>query len=170
MIGLQRIEVAGQMFVLVPAGEYDRLCSRAGEVVPLNDDDLPPLPKPDKQGNFPAVEYARISLARDIIRDRRAAGLTQQQLAELVGSRQETISRIETGTYTASVKMIDKIDAALAQGSWLDGRKLDDECGFSERATWIEKPATIRKSKRVYVEREELYFSISGMRWSNSPQ
>lgn len=113
MIGLQRIDVAGQRFVLLPEREYERLCSRASETVPLTDDDLPPLPKPDKHGNFPAVEYARISLARDIIRDRRAAGLTQEELAKLAGTRQETISRIESGKYTASTKMIDRIDRAL---------------------------------------------------------
>ena len=113
MIGLQRIEVAGQWFVLLPEGEFDRLCSRAGEAVPLADENLPPLPKPDKQGNFPALEYARISLARDIIRDRRAAGLTQKELADLVGTRQETISRIESGKQTASVKLVDKIDRVL---------------------------------------------------------
>jgi DNA-binding XRE family transcriptional regulator len=115
MIGLQRIEVAGQRFVLLPESEYDRLCSKAAETVPLDDSDLPALPKPDKNGNFPAVEYARISLARDIIRDRRAAGLTQQELAKLAGTRQETISRIETGRYTASVKLIDKIDHVLGK-------------------------------------------------------
>src|SRR5436853_4450710 len=113
MIRLQRIEVAGRRFVLLPEGEYDRLCSKASETVPLIDDDLPPLPKPDKQGNFPAIEYARISLARDIVRDRRAAGLTQQELARLAGTRQETISRIESGRYTASVKLVDKIDRVL---------------------------------------------------------
>jgi DNA-binding XRE family transcriptional regulator len=113
MVGLQRLEVAGQRFVLLPEGEYERLCSRASETVPLTDEDLPPLPKPDKHGNFPAVEYARVSLARDIIRDRRAAGLTQQELAELAGTRQETISRIESGKYTASVKLVDRIDRAL---------------------------------------------------------
>lgn len=113
MIGLQRIEVAGQRFVLVPEGEFERLCGRASETVPLDDSNLPPLPKPDKNGNFPAVEYARVSLARDIIRDRRAAGLTQQELATLAGTRQETISRIESGRQTASVKLIDRIDAAL---------------------------------------------------------
>ena len=74
---------------------------------------LTPLPKPDKQGNFPALEYARISLARDIIRDRRAAWLTQKELADLVGTRQETISRIESGKQTASVKLVDKIDRVL---------------------------------------------------------
>lgn len=113
MIGLQQIEVSGQTFVLVPIAEYDRLRSRAGESVPLTDEGLPPLPQPDADGNFPAVEYARISLARDIIRDRRAAGLTQQELADLIGTRQETISRIESGKQNASVKLVDKIDRAL---------------------------------------------------------
>ena len=113
MIALQRIEVAGQRFVLLPEAEYERLCSRARETVPVTDDDLPALPKPDRQGRFPAVEYARVSLARDIIRDRRAAGLTQQELATLAGTRQETISRIESGNYTASHKTIDRIDRAL---------------------------------------------------------
>lgn len=122
MIGLQRIEVAGQRFVLLPEGEYERLCSRASETVPLTDDDLPPLPKPDKRGNFPAVEYARISLARDIIRDRRAAGLTQQELATLAGTRQETISRIEGGKYPASVKLVDRIDRALKKALAKKGR------------------------------------------------
>lgn len=74
---------------------------------------LPPLPKPDKHGKFPALEYARLSLARDIIRDRRAARLTQRELADLVGTRQETISRIESGKQTASVKLVDKIDRVL---------------------------------------------------------
>lgn len=115
MIGLQRIELAGQRFVLLPEAEYDRLCSKASETVPLSDDDLPALPKPDKHGRFPALEYARVSLARDIIRDRRAAGLTQQELAERAGTRQETISRIESGNYTASAKMIDRIDRVLQQ-------------------------------------------------------
>jgi DNA-binding XRE family transcriptional regulator len=113
MIGMQRIEVAGRRFVLVEEAEYERLCARAGGTVPLSDEGLPPLPKPDKHGRFPAVQYARISLARDIIRDRRRAGLTQQKLAGLVGARQETISRIENGKHTASPRLVDKIDRTL---------------------------------------------------------
>lgn len=113
MIALQRIEVAGHRFVLLPEAEYDRLCARAGESVSVTDDELPPLPKPDKHGRFPAVEYARVSLARDIIRDRRAAGLTQAELAAIAQTRQETISRIESGKYTASHRLIDRIDRAL---------------------------------------------------------
>ncbi len=110
---IQRIEVAGQRFVLVEEAEYERLCAKASETVPLDDEGLPPLPKPDKQGRFPALEYARVSLARDVIRDRRVAGLTQQQLAELAGTRQETISRIGSGTYTASHKLVERIDRAI---------------------------------------------------------
>jgi DNA-binding XRE family transcriptional regulator len=113
MIAMQRIEVAGQHFVLIEESEYERLCTRAGETVAVSDDGLPPLPQPDAHGRFPAVEYMRISLARDVIRDRRAAGLTQQELADLARTRQETISRIESGRYTPSVKLIDRIEAAL---------------------------------------------------------
>lgn len=108
MIGLQRIEVEGKLFVLLPETEYDRLCRSAGEAA-VEDDRLPPLPKPDKNGRFPALQYARISLARDLIRDRKGAGLSQQRLAELAGVRQETLSRIETGRHTASQRTIDKI-------------------------------------------------------------
>ena len=81
--------------------------------MPLGNHVLPPLPKPDKHGRFPALEYARVSLARDVIRDRRMAGLTQEQLARLARTRQETISRIESGNYTASHKLIDRIDRVL---------------------------------------------------------
>jgi DNA-binding XRE family transcriptional regulator len=113
MIAAQRIEVAGVNFVLIPESDYQRLCRQAGEQLTPPDVDLPALPAADSKGRFPAVEYARISLARDIIRDRRAAGLTQKELAEFAGTRQETISRIESGNYTASVKLIDKIDRVL---------------------------------------------------------
>jgi hypothetical protein len=44
--------------------------------------DGPTLPKADAQGNYPAVAYARVSLARKIIKARRQAGLTQAELAE----------------------------------------------------------------------------------------
>ena len=109
MIGLQRIEVEGKRFVLLPESEYDRLCRGAGEATALEDAELPALPKPDKQGRFPALEYARISLASDLIRDRKGAGLSQQRLADLAGIRQETLSRIETGRHTASPRTVEKI-------------------------------------------------------------
>jgi DNA-binding XRE family transcriptional regulator len=108
MIGLQRIEVEGKRFVLLPETEYDRLCRSAHEAA-VEDERLPPLPKPDRHGRFPALQYARISLARDLIRDRKGVGLSQQELADLAGIRQETLSRIETGRHTPSQKTIEKI-------------------------------------------------------------
>lgn len=91
--------------------EYERLCREAGEAA--DDGDLPELPKPDKNGNFPALEYSRIAIARSLIRDRKGAGLSQQRLAELAGVRQETVSRLESGKHSASVSSIEKIDAAI---------------------------------------------------------
>lgn len=74
---------------------------------------MPLLPKPHRKGRFPALEYTLVSLARDVIRDRRAAGLTQQQLADRAGVRQETISRVESGKHLAAARTIDKIERAL---------------------------------------------------------
>ena len=115
-MGLQRIEVAGKRFVLLEESVYERLCRDAGQAIG-DDDVLPALPSPDANGRFPAVEYTRISLARNLIRDRKSAGLSQEQLAELAGVRQETISRLETGKHSASPRTIEKLDKAIATES-----------------------------------------------------
>lgn len=112
MLGLQRIELDGKRYVVLPEAEYERLCTVAGETI-RDDDQLPPLPDADAQGRFPAVDYGRAILARNLIRDRRAANLTQQRLAELSGVRQETISRIESGKHTASARTIEKLDRVI---------------------------------------------------------
>jgi DNA-binding XRE family transcriptional regulator len=76
-------------------------------------ENLPPLPNPDKHGRFPALAYARASLARDLVRDRKGVGLSQQRLADLAGIRQETLSRIESGKHTATPATVDKIMRAI---------------------------------------------------------
>jgi transcriptional regulator with XRE-family HTH domain len=83
--------------------------------MPRSHVDLPPLQKPDAHGNRPAVEFARVSLARKIIRDRVAVGLSQRQLALRAGVRVETLCRIETGKHTPSIASIDRIDRVLRQ-------------------------------------------------------
>jgi DNA-binding XRE family transcriptional regulator len=113
MLSLQYIELEGKRFVVLPELEYDRLCREAGETPTLSDEDLPPLPGPDKSGRIPALQFARISLARDLIRSRKNAGLTQQRLADLAGIRQETLSRIENGKHTANPRTVDKITRVI---------------------------------------------------------
>lgn len=98
-------------YVILPREEYDRLAglAKAGE--------LPPLPKPDRAGNVPAVEYARASLARKIIRGRAALGMTQRELAKRAGIAFEHLNRIEKGRVTATVATAEKIERALRQGA-----------------------------------------------------
>ena len=78
---------------------------------------MPPLPKPDANGHFPAIEYTRISLARSIIRERTALGLTQQQLAKLACVRVETLSRLESGKHSPTVRTVEKIERALQEAA-----------------------------------------------------
>jgi len=73
------------------------------------------MPKPDAQGNYPAVEALRASLARKIIRRRQAAGLSQVALARRAGIRAETLNRLEQGRHTPTVATVDKLDRALAE-------------------------------------------------------
>jgi len=49
-------------------------------------------------------------IARDIIRQRTAAGLTQEQLAKRAGVSTETISRLEGGKHKPQAATIEKID------------------------------------------------------------
>lgn len=100
----QTITRKGKQFVLVPIEDYRRHAA---------DHDLPPFPPLDQNGNSNAIEFARAAIARRLIQDRRKARLSQQQLAKLAGVRQETISRIESGKHTATVRVIDKLDKAI---------------------------------------------------------
>jgi len=106
-MAVQAIELAGKPYVLMDRAEYERLraLAKAGE--------LPPLPKPDRDGRYPAIPYARATIARGIIRDRVRAGLSQKELARRAGIRVETLCRIEPGRHTPSVATIEKIDRAL---------------------------------------------------------
>lgn len=109
MNATQRIELGGKRYVVLEEEAFERMREAANE--------LPPLPQPDERGRVPAVAYARASIARDIIAERRAAGLTQTKLAELSGIRQETLSRIESGKHTPSEETLQKIDDGLTKAT-----------------------------------------------------
>ena len=103
------IELAGRRWAIMAEQDYKRLTAQAGSGAA----DGPKLPKPDAQGNFPAVGYARVSLARKIIKTRRLAGLSQAALARRAGIRPETLNRIEKGKVSPDTATIAKIERAL---------------------------------------------------------
>lgn len=71
----------------------------------------------DYQGNRPATGFARVSIARSIIEGRRTLGISQQELARLAGVRQETISRLESGKHSPTVRTVEKIERALSRAA-----------------------------------------------------
>jgi DNA-binding XRE family transcriptional regulator len=97
---IQTLTIAGQRFVVIPENQYHQL---------LGENREPELPEADARGNYPAVASARIVLARQIIRRRRAAGLTQSDLAKQAGVRVETISRLEHGKHSPNVATVQKL-------------------------------------------------------------
>src|SRR3990172_1018255 len=118
----QTIDIKGDRYILLEKTEFDRLRTLADKFNDL----APPIPEPDARGLRPALPTIRAVIARDIIRDRLAAGLTQKDLAKLSGVRAETLSRIEGGKHTPTEATIAKIDRALkkaAKGSAAQPRK-----------------------------------------------
>jgi DNA-binding XRE family transcriptional regulator len=108
----QSVKRNGKQYALVEPAELrrlERLAAMAQEAAPRA------WPPADAAGNRPAVEYARVSIARKIIEQRRALGLSQQDLARLAGVRQQTISRLESGKHSPTIRTVDKIDEALTR-------------------------------------------------------
>jgi ribosome-binding protein aMBF1 (putative translation factor) len=61
-----------------------------------------------------ARERERLNVAQVIYDARTSAGLTQRQLAELIGTRQSVISRLEDADYAGhSLQMLERIARAL---------------------------------------------------------
>jgi len=103
----------GRRFVILPETEYRRLRESSRSKAPQEEWGLPPLPAKLPNGNYPAVEYARALMARDLIRTRRAMGLSQAELAHKAGVRVETLNRIERAKINASPAVMEKLDAVL---------------------------------------------------------
>ncbi|HVA48825.1 MAG TPA: helix-turn-helix transcriptional regulator [Pirellulales bacterium] len=104
---VQTVTLTGERFVILPEAEYLRL---------LGEQAGPELPGPDAQGRYPAVEAARVVLARKLIRARRALGWSQAELARRADVRVETLNRLEHGKHSPNVATVDKLSRALRAG------------------------------------------------------
>lgn len=103
---MKTIVEKGHKYVLVPVEAWTRIAS--GVVA------MPPLPPADAGGNVDALEFARATIARGIIRDRVAAGLSQAELARRARLQPAVLNRIEKGKVIPDQSTVRKIDAALA--------------------------------------------------------
>ncbi|MDB5331259.1 MAG: hypothetical protein JWP03_2410 [Phycisphaerales bacterium] len=99
------VNIEGKELVILSRADFDALMEKAGV--------MPPLPRAAKDGSVPAIEFARADIAREVVRRRIAAGMTQQELARRVGVRPETISRLEAGKHLPRTETIERIDRAL---------------------------------------------------------
>lgn len=101
-----------ETYVVMPKEEYQELIARAEGVA------LPEYPAADTRGARPAVAFSLVSMAREIITRRLAAGWTQEELAEKAGVRVETISRLERAKHRPQQNTIEKIDQALSDAGF----------------------------------------------------
>jgi DNA-binding XRE family transcriptional regulator len=112
-MGTASFTMNGKRFVVLSEFEYRRLRDSRRSKTREDEWGLPPLPPKLPNGNYPALAYARAVTARDLIRSRRALGLSQAELALKAGVRVETLNRIERGKTTASPAVIEKLDVVL---------------------------------------------------------
>jgi DNA-binding XRE family transcriptional regulator len=108
-MSVQTLTVAGKKFAVVPFEDYRQLLKGA---MP-DERGLPPLPKPLHDGNYPALAFMRASIARDVIRRRRALGLSQAELARRAHIQPAVLNRIEKAKVDAETATVDKIVDAL---------------------------------------------------------
>ena len=114
----QIVTAKGQRFVMVPVAEWRRVERlTAKSVTPKQAPKLPAIPQAEHDGTLPALAYIQVSIARDVLRERTALGLTQEQLAKLAGVREETLSRLESGKHSPTVRTVEKIERALQKAA-----------------------------------------------------
>lgn len=95
----------GKKYVVIEESDFKKLNQSA--------EDLPAWPPADKEGNMPAIDFARVSIARQIITERSQAGLSQAELARRAGIRPETLNRLEKAKHTADEATLERIDRVL---------------------------------------------------------
>jgi len=69
----------------------------------------------DEVRNEIKMNEAEYKIIEDIISTRMERNLTQKDLAELVGTRQSNISRLESGNYNPSLGFLQKVASAMGK-------------------------------------------------------
>ncbi len=72
------------------------------------------LKDPEVKKAYDALE-PEYKIKRMLIEARIEKNLTQKELAELIGTKQANISRLESGTYNPSIKFLQKVAKSLGK-------------------------------------------------------
>ncbi len=99
----RRVELDGVRYVILRESLFEELCRRAEVPAASNRDG--PETRPD--------ELDRATLAQKLIRRRRAAGLSQAELARRAEIRPETLNRIERGRTNPDFATVRKLVLAM---------------------------------------------------------
>lgn len=99
------LELDGVRYVILREAAFNLLCQKA--CIPC---DSRPL---DDDASSPGLGLDRSGLAEKLVRRRRAAGLSQAELARRAGVRPETLNRIERGRTTPDFATVRKLVIAM---------------------------------------------------------
>lgn len=61
------------------------------------------------------LESPRLDIVRQLKEVRKAEGMTQEELAEIVGTKKSNISRLESGRYNPSLDFLVKVAGGLGK-------------------------------------------------------
>ena len=107
---LHSVTLDGRAYVMIPQAQWRAIAKRIGAAdAPL------PEPPPAADGSY-GIEHVRVSLANKVLAQRKAAGLSQAELARRARVRPETICRLEAGKHMPSVRTFDRIHRVLRRG------------------------------------------------------
>ena len=102
-LDFRRVELDGVHYVILRESLFQRLCKAAGYSQAIRTDSL----------ESSSIEWDQASLADKLQRRRRAAGLSQAELARRAGIRPETLNRIEKGRTNPDFATVRKLVVAM---------------------------------------------------------
>ena len=105
-IDCRPIELDGLRYVILRESVFEYICERAGLAGGAA--------AADDRRATPGLDLDGPSLAEKLVRRRRAAGLSQAELARRAGVRAETLNRIERGRTTPDFATVRKLVLAIA--------------------------------------------------------
>ncbi len=107
LLDCHRVELDGIRYVILRESVFDQLCRQAGVAHPGTEG------VEADENLAPAFDLDRATLAEKLRRRRRAAGLSQADLARRAGVRSETLNRIERGHTEPDFTTIRKLVLAM---------------------------------------------------------